>query len=410
MRLSIPLITLFLSSSLFSQNVSKKLSVLFLGNSYTYVNNLPQLLHDLALANNDTLLFDSNTPGGYTLQNHSVDAASIAKINSQKWDHVILQAQSQEPSIDPSTVTAQTTPYAIQLHNLVKNNDSCTITAFYETWGRKYGDGMNCGTYTPVCTYAGMQDRLKQSYKLFADSTKGIMVPAGEAFRLSRQLDSTIDLYQSDLSHPSLEGSYLTACVFYETLFHKSIVGNSYLAGLSSNVAGFLQQVAHTTVTDSLLSWNLGSNIPYAPFTFAGTNLQYQFNSLSGFTHYWEFGDGNSSTQSNPLHTYLSSQTYTISHTVENACIKDSSVQVILAGVSDIGTFQSHSLRLFPNPAKDFITIPKMAGTTVRIYSTLGVFMGEFIIEQDKINVAQLPSGCYFITHNKASTQKFIKE
>ena len=48
--------------------------VLFLGNSYTDVNDLPQIIHDVALSAGDTLVFDSYTPGGYQLVDHSLDS------------------------------------------------------------------------------------------------------------------------------------------------------------------------------------------------------------------------------------------------------------------------------------------------------------------------------------------------
>lgn len=48
-----------------AQNRTRK--VLFLGNSYTEVNNLPQIIANAALSAGDTMLFDSHTPGGYKL-------------------------------------------------------------------------------------------------------------------------------------------------------------------------------------------------------------------------------------------------------------------------------------------------------------------------------------------------------
>ena len=128
----------------------KKISVLFIGNSYTAVNNLPQLVKDIALANNDTLIFDSNTPGGYTFNQHFNDINTKSKINSTAWDYVVVQAQSQEPSFSPSQVMQQTYPYAKKLDSLIKLNNLCTTTIFYETWGRKFGDASNCGNYPPV--------------------------------------------------------------------------------------------------------------------------------------------------------------------------------------------------------------------------------------------------------------------
>src|SRR5687768_13694632 len=72
-------------------------NVLFLGNSYTGVNNLPQLVHDVALSAGDTLAFDSYTPGGYQLVDHSIDVTSQNKIMTGGWDYVVIQGQSQEP-------------------------------------------------------------------------------------------------------------------------------------------------------------------------------------------------------------------------------------------------------------------------------------------------------------------------
>jgi len=75
--------------------------VLFLGNSYTAVNNLPQIIHDAALSAGDTLVFDSNTPGGYQLTDHSIDVTSQNKIMAGGWDYVVIQGQSQEPIMHP---------------------------------------------------------------------------------------------------------------------------------------------------------------------------------------------------------------------------------------------------------------------------------------------------------------------
>lgn len=240
----------------------KKINVLFLGNSYTFYNNLPQLIKDIANANGDTLLFDSNCPGGYTFANHFSDATTISKIKAQAWNFVVLQAQSQEPSFSPAQVAAQTLPYAIKLDSLVKRANICAQSVFFETWGRKNGDASNCAAYPPICTYTGMQDRLRASYKFFADTTKSIMSPVGEAWRKSIANKPNLQLYNADESHPALEGSYLAACVFYEVLFRKSIVGNTYTAGLTATNVAFLQQVAHSVVNDSLLVWNIGKYLP----------------------------------------------------------------------------------------------------------------------------------------------------
>jgi hypothetical protein len=209
------------------------------------------------------------------LNTHFTNGTSISQITAQKWDVVILQAQSQEPAFSPAQVAQETLPFALKLDSIIQLNDSCTKTIFYETWGRKYGDVANCPFYPPICTYTGMQDRLKASYKLFADTCQAILAPAGEAWRQSIALDSSLNLYQGDNSHPSMEGSYLTACVFYEVLFNKSVVNNSFFASVDPAVALSLQQIAHAVVSDSSSVWNIGAFNPCGG-TASTTNLMVQ--------------------------------------------------------------------------------------------------------------------------------------
>src|SRR4051812_10943292 len=87
-----------LSHKIFSQ--PQTFRVLFIGNSYTYVNNLPQIVADVASSMGDSLIFDSYTIGGYTLEQHFADTNCTNKIKAGGWDYVILQEQSQLPAFD----------------------------------------------------------------------------------------------------------------------------------------------------------------------------------------------------------------------------------------------------------------------------------------------------------------------
>ncbi len=401
-----------------NSQINKKISALFLGNSYTYFNNLPMLVSQLALANGDTLIYDSNTPGGYTLQNHFTDVTSNTKINAAAWKYVIVQAQSQEPSFSPSQVFSQTLPYARKLDSLIKNNNICTNTVFYETWGRKNGDASNCGVYPPVCTYIGMQDRLKQSYKKFADTCNAVMSPVGEAFRRSITLNPSLELYQLDESHPSLEGSYLAACVFYEVLFQKSVLTNTFISSVNSSTATFLQQVAHAVVNDSLAVWNLGKNLPWANFAYQATGLNCQFVSYSPtLSNKWYFGNSVISTQANPGIFYTSPGTYTVSHVVNNACKKDSVSKTVIISTNGLNSNNKNSsLNIYPNPCKDIITIDRTESFE-REPSFIEIFnvAGQLIYKADftrTINTSNLKNGTYTLKiYNSAISlnTQFIK-
>jgi hypothetical protein len=387
---------------LVAQNPGKKIRVLFLGNSYTYVNNLPQVIADLALSNNDTLVFDGNLIGGYTFQNHCTDAASLAKIAVGTWDYVVLQAQSQEPSFSPSQVNAQTLPYALRLDSLIQAANPCAMTVFYETWGRKNGDASNCPFYPPICTYTGMQNRLRDSYALFADTCKALLAPAGEAWRASVSFSPTLELYQADQSHPVLEGSYLTAAVFYEVLFQRSVLNCTYTAGLSMPLKQFLQTTAHATVTDSLMQWHIGQYVPDAKFTYSASVNTFSFNALqmANMSHVWNFGDGSNSTQALPIHQYTASGTYTVTHTVSDICKLQSQqkvLQVLLP--TNLTASKMVGLQVTPNPFSNElkITLPlKYSEMSIRIVDLYGCCLAQYS-EPEHVNTAQIPPGIYIL-------------
>ena len=313
-------IVLFIANFTYAQSYD----VLFIGNSYTYYNNLPEMISNIANDLGDTVNYDQNTPGGTSLYAHSQNQTTINKINQQNWDFVVLQDQSQRPSLSPSYVAASVYPYATQLVNLINSNYICSEPVFYMTWGRKYGDQTNCQSYPPVCTFLGMQERLRDSYLTMGLDNNASVSPVGIAFKNSISLDSTIDLYTSDNSHPSIYGSYLAACTFYSTIFKKSSVGCSYKPNaINQSDALFLQQVASSTVLDSMFVWNVFQ----AQFDFNQNGNVFDFiNKSSNFENcIWDFGDGNQSTDFNPTHTYLQNGVYDVILTIQtnSGCLSE---------------------------------------------------------------------------------------
>jgi len=229
------------------QSSTKK--VLFLGNSYTYYNDLPGLVKKLASAAGKSLTTSSKSPGGQTLAGHA--SGSLGSIAADKWDVVVMQDQSQRPSFSPSGVLHGIVPDTRVLVNAIRSNDPCTIPMFFLTWGKRDGDTQNCPHYTKLCTFEGVQERLTESYTTFAYLNQPAAVaPVGPAWQ---NFSSRNSLFTSDGSHPSKAGSYLAACVFFESIFGESCVGNSYTAGLGN--APELQQVAHNAVAAGNWTW-----------------------------------------------------------------------------------------------------------------------------------------------------------
>jgi len=320
-----------------------KKEVLFIGNSYTYYNNMPQLVEQIALSFGDSLIYDSSTPGGTNFNAHTNNTQTLAKINQQQWDYVVLQAQSQEPSFSPGQVANNTYPYAEILVDSIYANSSCTEPLFFMTWGRKYGDQQNCVAYPPICTYLGMQQRLRESYLEMAFNDSASCAPVGMAWKKSIAIDSTLNLYSSDNSHPSIYGSYLAACTFYASIFKKSAVGSSYWPNaIDSLTALSLQEIGSSTVLDSLAVWNIFDS--YFTFDQMGdsvsfTNLSSNYESLL-----WNFGDGETTTDQHPTHTYAANGSYTIQliATTNSGCITDTlTATVVVSSINGVEQLQA---------------------------------------------------------------------
>lgn len=229
--------------------------VLFIGNSYTDVNNLPQLIASIAEAEGDTLVFSANLPGGSTFNNHLNNATTTSLIQQGGWDYVVLQGQSQEPSFPDGQFYSETYPYAQQLCEMVGQYNPDAKVVFYMTWGRKNGDQGNCPYFPPLCTYEGMDSLLYLRYMTMAADFEAEVSPVGALWHYLRDHHPEIELYASDGSHPSLAGSYAAACSFYSVLFRKNPRALSYNPGIDEGQAESIRIAASKVVYDSLAKW-----------------------------------------------------------------------------------------------------------------------------------------------------------
>jgi hypothetical protein len=385
---SIAFLLLFLSGFVFLR--AQTTQVLFLGNSYTGANNLPDLVYQLALSNGDSIQYDVNAPGGYTLQLHSQNATTLAKINQQSWDYVFLQAQSQEPSLDTPYVQQNVFPYARMLDSLIQANDSCTQTGFFMTWGRKFGDASNCQNYPPVCTYLGMQQQLRGRYLQMGYDNHAVVAPVGVAWQEVIAQNAVFDLFSSDGSHPSLHGSYLAACVFYATIYKRSPAGFTYTAGLPLQEAQLLQNIGGQIVLDSLATWNTLINYPQAAFTAAITgNNQVSVTSTSANTNEFMWDDGVNGFvpgASFQVINYSSNPPYTICLIASNGCFSDTICQTV--NVLDLQENNSDlGISVFPNPSYGSLAV-KFSEQSVAGLLYVTDMLGR-VVQQQPIAVGQ---------------------
>lgn len=366
---------------LMNANAQDSATVLFIGNSYTYVNDLPAMLGDLSTSLGDNVQFDSHTAGGATLATHAGNTAAYSKINSEAWDYVVLQAQSQEPSFPDTQVDANTIPYAIQLADSVYANNYCSEVMMFMTWGRENGDPQ----WGPISTFDGMNARLRSAYLRMADSVGGSVSPVGVAWKYVRDNHPTIGLYTGDGSHPSYEGTYLAACTFYASIFRKSPVGAPFIGSLSAQVAADLQNAAAVTVLDSLDQFNLHPMSEYtqADFSYTITDGTVDFTNLStdATVYSWDFDNAVTSQDENPSVTYFTNGTYTVTLIAESPCDIDSiqyDIEITTASINEYA--KDYTLKSIGNGifeitninSMDNISVINMEGREVAFESVFG--------------------------------------
>ncbi len=392
----------------------KTKKALFLGNSYTGTNNLPQMVADIALSMGDTLIFDSNAPGGYTLQGHSNNPTSLNKIKAGSWDFVALQEQSQYPSYPEDLVASGIYPYARFLDSMINTYNHCCETIFYMTWGRKNGDGDNCSWWPPVCTYAGMDSLLYLRYMTMTYANDAAVAPVGAVWKYIRQHFPSIDLYMWDGSHPSLAGTYAGACSFYTAMFKKDPQNISFDAGLPAADAANIRTAVKSIVYDSLLKWQIGKYDPVSAFNFhISGNKEIQFNNAStnAIDFLWDFGDNTTSSDHSPLHIYTQEGIYDVKLTAYSCNDANTSTQQIVMG----DPFESISF--YPNPTSSylFIGIPDSLIQHISMFNMLGQeFQPAHIAEANKtkIDLSAFPAGIYFVSvlaNGNRFTKKIVR-
>ena len=222
--------------------------VLFIGNSYTAVNNLPIMFANLAWSGGHRVETGVQAPGGWSLTDHAVSQDTVTALSSKEWDIVVLQEQSEIPSVE-SQRQALMYPAARQLVLMARNAGAKPI--FFVTWAHRAGWPEN-----GMPDYFSMQRSIDSGYLAIAGEQHAIVAPVGFAW-MALVTQSVPGLWQDDGSHPTTLGTYLAASVFYSTIFFHSPAGLKYHANLSDDDAANMQGVAASTVFGDPSKWGL---------------------------------------------------------------------------------------------------------------------------------------------------------
>jgi hypothetical protein len=244
---------------------------LFVGNSFTYVNDLPGMYRTLAPG----AYVDSVAYGAYLLtydvadiqgtgaSPHLAQLLGPAAPPTTAWTHVVLQEQSQiagYPDAEPDKKASLAA--ALALSGYVAAAHATTV--LYMTWGYPNGDPDNLGFFP---TYLAMQSELEAGYREMAHDVSAAgravrIAPVGLAFKAvyDREVSAGRDphaptslfmqLYGPDAKHPALPGTFVAACVMAATIdgVDPAALDTGSIAGLDAPTRTLLQTVARDVV------------------------------------------------------------------------------------------------------------------------------------------------------------------
>jgi hypothetical protein len=172
-------------TSLFSQSDN----VLFIGNSITYFNDMPELFKNLSISKGKNIDVTAHTVGGAGFLNHVNDASLFQKIRSKNYKYVIMQPGTGE-SAGASNPVALTAQRGNIIRDSIRKYSPCSKIFLYEI---PYGVP-NQNEYP---TYFAYQKIIKDSITKMSNLMEVEIIPAGEAARAHYSVTQDLALHSS---------------------------------------------------------------------------------------------------------------------------------------------------------------------------------------------------------------------
>jgi len=184
--------------------VGEGIRIFFIGNSLTYVNDVPGMLQALADSAGERLAVASLALPNYALIDHWTGGIAQREIARGGWGWVVLQQGWTPPGIYRDTLRLATRNFAAEIAKVGAR------TALYQTWPPSDRPGEFAGSI--------------ESYEVAAADVGGVVFPVARAWLATWERDPSIVLY-SDGLHASVAGSYLAALVMYARILGRTPIG-----------------------------------------------------------------------------------------------------------------------------------------------------------------------------------------
>ena len=174
-------------------------TILFVGNSLTYTNDLPSMVVKLGKQKGVMIITEMLAYPNYALEDHWNDGKMAILIAEKKFDFVVVQ-QGPTSQNDGRSMLLD---YGARIKALCDKQD--TKLAFFMVW--------------PAFANLFMFDGVVRNYTDASVTTNSLLCPVGTAWKKHFNDTNDYSYYGPDMFHPSVKGSEVAAKIIFETLF-----------------------------------------------------------------------------------------------------------------------------------------------------------------------------------------------
>ncbi|MBL4686451.1 MAG: hypothetical protein JKY37_17785 [Nannocystaceae bacterium] len=219
------------------------LEVLFIGNSYLNLHDLPLRLSQMGEDAGIKIGVDKVTMGGENFEYHLRRPKTAKLLQAREWDMVVLQSHSLDPLRNPEGFLSAGAELGVRVRK------QGAEPLLFETWPRRAGHNVYNYFKPAGGNPEAMQLAVSGRYAELAEAEDMRVVPVGTAWTNVMQQYPEIDLFAKDGGHPSIAGAYLGACVVFSVLTqHSPVAGKDASRGVSEADAETLRAVAYKVV------------------------------------------------------------------------------------------------------------------------------------------------------------------
>ena len=216
--------------------------ILFVGNSSTYYNDMPQMVKGLAQADGVNVTIQALTAANYKLyqfadEKDTYGSQLISALKNYKWDYVILQDHREMIITD----IAKTQTAIETLKPLIQSSGAKML--LYDTQADYIGRSFTATGYSYYLSHNEIQHYMIKGYYMMGNKYGAQVISSGVNFERCLKQFPDIKLYNADNIHPTPTGSYLAACTIYGTIFNTTALENKYLPESEYDSNGLLKKV-----------------------------------------------------------------------------------------------------------------------------------------------------------------------